>query len=122
MYHNRRQTPSDDISLGRLAVSPPFCVQNPVSSPYSNAPSSVSLPNSVYSYSDFQPTSPKVLGYLPIPVHEESILTPTDKTIIIHRFNGKISRQNWYFSFLRRISSKSIPNISSTTIQILSGK
>ena len=117
MYNNGPETPSDTLPLGSSAVSP---FRRPISSPYSSDTSSVSLPNSVYSFTDFEPTSPKVFGYLD-PIHVEHTLHPSDKNIIFHQFNGNISRQNWYFPLVRRISSNSIPNISSTTIQILSG-
>ena len=118
MYNNGRDTPLDVFPLGSSAMSP---FSRAITSPSLSVTSSVSLPNSVYSFTDFEPTSPKVLGYLSDPIHVERTLHPSDKKIIFHQFNGKISQQNWFFSLVRRISSNTIPNISSTTIQILSG-
>ena len=71
-----------------------------------------------------RPTSPEVFGCLHVPIHaihEERKLHQSDKNITIHQFNGIIAQDGWYFPLVRRLISLTIPNISSTTIQILSG-
>ena len=76
MYNNGRDTPLDVFPLGSSAMSP---FSRPITSPSLAVTSSVSLPNSVYSFTDFEPTSPKVLGYLSDPIHVERTLHPSDK-------------------------------------------
>jgi len=64
--------------------------------------------------------SPRVLGYLNDPVHNEEKIILNTK-IIIHKFNGKITRRTWFYPMIKRIKDGRIPDIASTTIQILSG-
>ena len=71
-------------------------------------------------YSEPGSKSPRVLGYLNDPVHNEENFVLNSR-IIVHKFNGKITRRTWFYPMIKRIKDGRIPDIPSTTIQILSG-
>ena len=106
--------PSSPASSSDCSLLDP--VYRQASSPASSSDCSLSDP--LYSSSELRSGTPTVV--VPVPVHIQKNLDSTN--VIYHKFNGKITRRDWYLPMVRRIVNNEIPNLTSSTIQILSGR